>query len=290
MSDRRLQVFHAVAKHGSFTRAAEHLHMTQPAVTFQIKQLEDHLNARLLERGHGKISLTSTGELVLAYAEQILDLSEELDSRVAELAGELAGKLDIGSIPAIAGYWLPPILERFKRKYPRVLPRVVMGNSRHIEEGVAAREIDIGFIEAATDNPAVEPRVATQEELVVICSPDHPLASHKQLTAHDLAAHPFIDRGTAGATATRRTRSHTRPVSQLILCKMRSCCVFTVAPHVQYMSGSCHCKAGSAPDPASANQATNRNGVPDCCSASRLSRSKNSPAPLVSCQAKPSNR
>jgi DNA-binding transcriptional LysR family regulator len=69
-----------------------------------------------------------------------------------------------------------------------------MGNSRHIEEGVAAREIDIGFIEAATDNPAVEPRVSTQEELVVICSPDYPLARHKQLTAHDLAAHPFIDR------------------------------------------------------------------------------------------------
>lgn len=104
MSDRRLQVFHAVAKHGSFTRAAESLHMTQPAVTFQIKQLEDHLNARLLERGHGKISLTPTGELVLAYAEKILDLSEELDSRVAELAGELAGKLDIGCIPTIAGY------------------------------------------------------------------------------------------------------------------------------------------------------------------------------------------
>jgi membrane peptidoglycan carboxypeptidase len=69
-----------------------------------------------------------------------------------------------------------------------------------------------------------------------------------------------------------------------------SCCVFAVAPHVQYMSGSCHCKAGSVPDPASANQATNRSDVPDCCSASRLSRSKNSPAPLVSCQAKPSNR
>lgn len=194
MSDRRLQVFHAVAKHGSFTRAAEHLHMTQPAVTFQIKQLEDHLNARLLERGHGKISLTSTGELVLAYAEQILDLSEELDSRVAELAGELAGKLDIGSIPAIAGYWLPPILEHFKRKYPRVLPRVTMGNSRHIEDGVAARDMDIGFIEAATDNPGVEPRVATREELVVICSPSHALAGHERLTARDLAAHPFIDR------------------------------------------------------------------------------------------------
>ena len=68
MADRRLQVFHAVAKHGSFTRAAEHLHMTQPAVTFQIKQLEEHFDTRLLDRGHGKISLTPAGELVLALS------------------------------------------------------------------------------------------------------------------------------------------------------------------------------------------------------------------------------
>src|SRR5690606_41029115 len=97
MADRRLQVFHAVAKHGSFTRAAEHLFMTQPAVTFQIKQLEEQYNTRLLDRGHGRISLTPAGQIVLAYAERILDLSEELDSRVAELTDELAGPLNIGT-------------------------------------------------------------------------------------------------------------------------------------------------------------------------------------------------
>ena len=132
--------------------------MTQPAVTFQIKQLEDHLNVRLLDRGHGKITLTSAGELVLAYAEQILDLSDELDARVSELADELAGQLNIGCIPAIASYWLPPVLERFKRRYPRVLPRVVLGNSRIIEEGIIAREVDA------------------------------------RLTARELVDHPFIDR------------------------------------------------------------------------------------------------
>jgi DNA-binding transcriptional LysR family regulator len=168
--------------------------MTQPAVTFQIKQLEDHLNVRLLDRGHGKITLTSAGELVLAYAEQILDLSDELDARVSELADELAGQLNIGCIPAIASYWLPPVLERFKRRYPRVLPRVVLGNSRIIEEGIIAREVDIGFIEVPTEHPGIEPRVATQEELVVICSPTHPLAGHARLTARELVDHPFIDR------------------------------------------------------------------------------------------------
>ena len=75
MADRRLQVFHAVARQLSFTKAAEQLFMTQPAVTFQIKQLEEHLNARLFERNHGRITLTPAGELVLHYAGKILALT-----------------------------------------------------------------------------------------------------------------------------------------------------------------------------------------------------------------------
>ena len=72
MADRRLQVFHAVAKHLSFTKAAEALFMTQPAVTSQIRQLEEHFNTRLFDRGHGRISLTAAGNLALEYVERIL--------------------------------------------------------------------------------------------------------------------------------------------------------------------------------------------------------------------------
>ena len=91
MADRRLQVFHAVAKHLSFTKAAEALFMTQPAVTFQIKQLEEHFNTRLFERGHGQISLTGAGKVVLDYAERILGLSNELDARLKDMTGEVGG-------------------------------------------------------------------------------------------------------------------------------------------------------------------------------------------------------
>ena len=194
MADRRLQVFHAVAKHGSFTRAAEHLHMTQPAVTFQIKQLEEHFDTRLLDRGHGKITLTPAGELVLAYAEKILGLSAELDSRVSELTDELAGQIKIGTSTTIAAYWLPRVLEGFKRRYPGVLPRVIVGTSKLTEDRVAARDLDIGLIEIATEQQSIERRPATRDELLVICSPDHPLAKFDQLTARDLVGHPFIDR------------------------------------------------------------------------------------------------
>jgi DNA-binding transcriptional LysR family regulator len=199
MADRRLQVFSAVAKYGSFTRAAEHLFMTQPAVTFQIKQLEEHFNTRLLERGHGRVSLTQAGEVVMAYAERILDLSDELESRVSELTDELGGTLNIGTSTTIAAYWLPRLLEGFKRKYPRVIPRVVVGNSQLTEDRVASRELDLGLIEIVSEQPAIERTTATRDELFVICSPGHPLAKLDRLTARDLQEHPLITRDPGNA-------------------------------------------------------------------------------------------
>ena len=167
MADRRLQVFHAVAKQHSFTKAADALLMTQPAVTFQVKQLEEHFNTRLFDRGHGKITLTPAGELVLAYAERILGLSAELDSRVFELTDDLAGQLKIGASTTIAAYWLPQILEGFKRRYPGVLPRVVVGTSKLTEDRVAARDLDIGLIEIATEQHTIERRSSARDELLV---------------------------------------------------------------------------------------------------------------------------
>ncbi|THF55865.1 LysR family transcriptional regulator [Pseudothauera rhizosphaerae] len=199
MADRRLQVFHAVAKHGSFTRAAEHLFMTQPAVTFQIKQLEEHFNTRLLDRGHGRVGLTPAGEIVFAYAERILGLSDELEARVSELTDELSGYLNIGTSTTIAAYWLPHLLEGFKRRYPRVIPRVVVGNSQLTEDRVAARDLDVGLIEIVTDQPGVERRSAARDELLVICHPGHPLARAKKLTAQELVGHAFITRDPGNA-------------------------------------------------------------------------------------------
>ncbi len=173
--------------------------MTQPAVTFQIKQLEEHFNTRLLERGHGRVSLTAAGEVVLAYAERILDLSEELESRVAELTDELAGTLSIGTSTTISGYWLPRLLERFKRKYPRVVPRVVVGNSQLTEDRVAARDLDIGLIEIVSDQPAIERRTAAHDEVRVICQPGHPLSQKSALTVADLLEFPLITRDPGNA-------------------------------------------------------------------------------------------
>ena len=194
MADRRLQVFHAVARHGSFTRAAERLFMTQPAVTFQIKQLEEHFNTRLLERGQGGVTLTAAGEIVDAYAERILELNEELGTRISELTNELVGTLNIGTSTTIAAYWLPRLLERFKRRNPGVVPRVMVGNSAFVEARVASRELDLGLIEIVTEDASLERRAAGRDELMVICAPGHPLARHEVLSAEALASHAFITR------------------------------------------------------------------------------------------------
>lgn len=194
MADRRLQVFHAVARHGSFTRAAEALFMTQPAVTFQIKQLEEQFNTRLFDRGHGRVTLTAAGELVMAYAERILGLTEELESRVSELTDELSGILHLGTSTTIAGYWLPYLLEGFKRKYPRVVPRVSVGNSQLIETRVMDRNLDVGLIEIVTEQPTLDRRSAGQDELQLIVAPGHPLAGETSVRAEQLAEYPLLHR------------------------------------------------------------------------------------------------
>ena len=144
MADRRLQVFHAVAKHLSFTRAADALFMTQPAVTFQVRQLEEQYNTRLFERRHGGIALTPAGDLVLTYAERILELSDEMDTRLTEMSwrdpwAALARRQhdDCRSL-------LPGVLAEFNASHPQSRPRLIVANSEAIASRVADHSLEVG--------------------------------------------------------------------------------------------------------------------------------------------------
>ncbi len=200
MADRRLQVFHAVARQLSFTRAAEQLFMTQPAVTFQIKQLEEHLNVRLFERSHGRIALTPAGELVLGYAEKILALSEELETRVGELTGAISGPLLLGASTTIAEFYLPQILGEFKAKHPHVRAHMTVANSETIETRVAEHALDVGLIESPSHLPGVATEACCEDVLVMICSPRYKLAKAKRVSPADVAGEPFISRETGSGT------------------------------------------------------------------------------------------
>jgi DNA-binding transcriptional LysR family regulator len=200
MADRRLQVFHAVAKQMSFTKAAETLFMTQPAVTFQIKQLEEHLNARLFERGHGKIALTPAGDVVLEYAERILALSAELETRLREMTGRLSGPLLIGASTTIAEFLLPQVLGEFKSRHPDVQPKLTVANSETIENRVAEHTLDLGLIEAPSHLPALLTEVCCEDELQVIVAPVHPLAKLKSVAPKQLVPYPYVSREAGSGT------------------------------------------------------------------------------------------
>ena len=200
MADRRLQVFHAVAKHLSFTRAAETLCMTQPAVTFQVKQLEEELNTRLFDRAQGRISLTPAGQVALDYAERILQLSAELDTRLKEMSGQAAGPLLIGASMTIGEYVLPQLIGQFKASFPAVVPTLFVGNSEAVQERVAERTLDLGFIESGSPLATLQSEVCCEDELQVVCAPSHPLAKESFTLPAALVQHAYIGREAGSGT------------------------------------------------------------------------------------------
>ncbi len=200
MADRRLQVFHAVAKHLSFTKAAETLFMTQPAVTFQIKQLEEQLSTRLFDRAQGRIALTPAGQLAFDYAGRILALSAELGTRLKEMGGQAAGPLLIGASMTIGEYVLPRLIGKFKARFPAVVPTLFVGNSEAVQERVAERTLDLGFIEGDSHLASLQSEVCCEDELQVVCAPSHPLAKEAFALPASLTQHPFINREAGSGT------------------------------------------------------------------------------------------
>lgn len=201
MADRRMQVFHAVAKHLSFTKAAEALFMTQPAVTFQIKQLEEQYNVRLFERGHGRITLTQAGELMLDYTERIADLYLELESRLGDMTGQVRGPLLVGASTTIAEFLLPRVLGEFNAHYPQVRARLIVANSEAIERQVAEHTLDVGLVELAAPRlPNLNLETCCQDELQVICAPTHPLAALPTVAPPLLKDYEYISREPGSGT------------------------------------------------------------------------------------------
>jgi len=200
MADRRLQVFHTVARLLSFTKAAETLHMTQPAVTFQVRQLEEHFNTRLFDRTHNRISLTDAGKQVYRVAAKIFEHYEEMEDAVRQVTGEISGALIIGASTTIAEYMLPAMLGDFKAKYPDVNVHLKVSNTDGIVGMVENNDIDLGVVEAPVSNKNLVVANCRMDQLVVITPPDHDLASRESVTAKDLLEFQYITREEGSGT------------------------------------------------------------------------------------------
>ena len=200
MSDRRLQVFYSVARHLSFTKAAEALHMTQPAVTFQVRQLEEQFNTRLFDRTHNRINLTEAGDRVYHYAKQIFELYSRMEGEIRALTGEVSGVVIIGASTTIAEYMLPSLLGAFKRKFPDVVIRLRVSNSDGIVAMVEDNEIDLGVVEAPVSNKSLVVEVCRIDTLVAVLPPEHELAGRASLPVADVLKYPFIAREEGSGT------------------------------------------------------------------------------------------
>ena len=201
MSDRRLKVFHTVAKLLSFTKAAEALHMTQPAVTFQVRQLEEYFNTRLFDRTHNKVNLTPAGERVAEFAERIFDLYSEMENSVRDLTGEISGALTIGASTTIAEYMLPALLGEFKNRYPDINLRLKVSNSEGIVSMVEHNVIDLGVVESQVSNKNLIVEVCHDDQLVVVAAPEHELVKRgTKVKAAEIVKYPFVSREEGSGT------------------------------------------------------------------------------------------
>ncbi len=200
MSDRRLQVFHAVARLLSFTKAAEVLHMTQPAVTFQIRQLEEQFDTRLFDRAHNRVSLTEAGHVTFEYAEVIFEKYSEMENAVHEITGNISGSLTLGASTTISEYMLPALLGDFNQKNPEVLLRLRVSNTEGIVSMVENNVIDLGIVEGPVTNKNLLVEVCRKDDLVAVVPADHALANEKTINVKKVLNYPFICREEGSGT------------------------------------------------------------------------------------------
>lgn len=184
----RLKVFRTVAEHLNFRKAAEHLFLTQPAITLQIKALEDDLGVRLFNRTANRVSLTPQGSLLLVYAKKVASLVCEAEQALGAEQGKVSGQLELGSSTTIAQYVLPRLLGAFLDEHPRVQFSLHSGNTGEIVQQLLDDKLSVGLIEGPARDHGIRAEPFMQDELVLITSPafESDRISHDQLVASNL--------------------------------------------------------------------------------------------------------
>ena len=188
----QLWAFYQVAKHKSFSQAAEALFLSQPSVSNQVKLLEESCGLKLFDRSGRSVELTNPGEILLSYAEKIFSLAKEADSVIEEIKGLKAGGIRISASNTLGAYYLPDIIDLFRKKHPLIEIRMNVGYTETVAEDVLAFRSDLGLIgrEIAHPNLVVVP--LWEEELLLIVPPGHPFAGRSGIGLAELQGEPFI--------------------------------------------------------------------------------------------------
>ncbi|MBI2989453.1 MAG: LysR family transcriptional regulator [Deltaproteobacteria bacterium] len=189
----RLEAFKAVVRHGGFERATESIHLSQPAISKRIKELEKQLGVELFGRVGRKGHLTDAGRIVEEYASRLMIVVGEMNQAIDELKGLQRGQLRCGATKTIAVHLLPKILVQFKRAFPNIELRLLVGRNADIEKMILANEVDIGLVPGTITNPA-NLRIFhfLTDEFVLTTPCDHPLAKLHRVSLKQLENFPLI--------------------------------------------------------------------------------------------------
>jgi DNA-binding transcriptional LysR family regulator len=196
---RQLRVFNAVARHLSFAKAAESLHVSAPAITMQIKELEAEVGMPLFERQGKKVSLTTSGEYMLVYARKMLALLKDAEDAAARLQRLETGKLTIGMVDTTT-YFIPAMLRKFLNEHEGIELVLKVGNRLELIQWLQNSEVDIAIMGSPSSEIPTRAEPFAANPLVFVASPEHPLSSESGLKAEDLRQQSFIVREQGSGT------------------------------------------------------------------------------------------
>ena len=192
MDLRQLDMFRAVAEEGTFTKAAKRVHVTQSAISRQIKLLEDELGSVVLHRGQKRVALTSSGDLLLKTVHRVQRELQETISQISETRTLNRGSLSLAGGMTVCMYILPPVLKRFRALYPAVELTVTSAATSTLLDSLRRHELDLALLTLPIVGDEFEVRPALREEMVVVTAPGHPLSKKRPVDPQDLGSHPLI--------------------------------------------------------------------------------------------------
>ncbi|HEX4020028.1 MAG TPA: LysR family transcriptional regulator [Acidobacteriaceae bacterium] len=192
MDFEQLKAFLEVARSSSFSRAAEKLFRTQPAISAQIRTLETEIGARLFDRSGGRVKLTAGGKLFLQYAEQALQSKRNIIRAVADLERTPRGDLVVSANEATCLYILPQVFAQFKEQYPRVAVSIARNERAGTLEAVLSQEVDFGAVSVPVNNPRLTVLPIHKDGMVVITPPAHPLLRQGKAKLEEISKYPLL--------------------------------------------------------------------------------------------------
>ena len=197
---RQLRTFKTVADLTSFSAAAQRLKLSQPSVSYQVKELEETLGLPLLDRLGKRVQLTEAGNVLYNYARRMLDVLDEATVVIEEMRGIQRGTLRVGASTTVGIYLLPVALGAFKKLHPGLVISLEIGTRARVQDQVLRNELDLAVVGPALKDPELAIIPFLSDELVVVAPAGHPLAGRRGLTLKDLADQPFIMREAASGS------------------------------------------------------------------------------------------